>query len=562
MEQFRKAVEEILKKEVKGAIALEIPQNPAMGDFAFPCFGLAKELKKNPAAIAQELAGKLNPKAPIQKIEAKGPYVNFFIVKENMAEAILHAVTKENGTYGATKGKKEKVLLEFPSPNTNKPLHLGHLRNIFLGMSISNILEFLGNRVYRVNLNNDRGIHICKSMLAYQKFGKGREPDKKSDHFVGDFYVLYNQKLKEMPALEQEAQSMLRKWEEGDKEVRALWKQMNQWALQGFEMTYCRLGMVFDKTYNESAFFDKAKVMVEEGLKKGVFERQEDGSVLAPLEQYGLPNKVVLRKDQTSIYITQDMYLAKKKFEDFKIDRSIYLVGSEQNLHFQQLFKILELLGYPWAKQCLHLSYGMVYLPQGRMKSREGRVVDADDLLEEMEKLAAAEIRKRHPELKEKEVKERAKQIGHGALRFFILKVDAQKDMVYNPEESIAFEGETGPYVQYAHARICSILKKHGKKIPEKGDFSLLNSPEEKQLIKALATFPETVHAAAMHYRPSLLCQYLISLAQACNEFYHQHPILQAEEKRRDARLLLISCIRQVLENGLSLLGIEAPGEM
>jgi len=400
-------------------------------------------------------------------------------------------------------------------------------------------------------------------MLAYKKWGEGKMPDDiKSDHFVGKFYVIYNEKLKEHPELEEEIQDMLKKWEEGDKEVLKLWKLMNSWAYNGFEETYVKLGINFDKYYYENEFYDKGKDIVQKGLKKGIFQKDEKGNIYVDLEQYKMPNKILLRADGTSIYITQDIYLAQLKFKDYKLDESIYVVGSEQNLHFQQLFKILELLGYEWAKRCYHLSYGMVYLPEGKMKSREGTVVDADDFIQNMVDLAKVEIRKRYQDLNEDEIEKRARIIGLGALKFWMLRVDHHNDINYNPKESLSFEGETGPYVQYAHARVCAIIRKHGKDINKKADLSLLTHDIERKVLMMLYNFPETVREAASHHRPSNVARYLLELAQAFNEFYHECPILQEKDELRDARLAMISCVKTVIHTGLHLLGIESPEVM
>src|SRR3989344_881795 len=369
----------------------------------------------------------------LDKVAPNGPYINFYLNKKNLSTSVLHKIQQQKENYGQ-QSFGEKIMIEFSSPNTNKPLHLGHVRNISLGDSISRILSFLGNDVIKGCLVNDRGIHICKSMLAYKKWGHNKNPDKKSDFFVGDFYVLFAKKATEHPELEQEAQEMLRLWEKGDKEVVALWKKMNEWVYAGFEETYAKLAVSFDKYYYESAIYLFGKEIAQEGLKKEIFF-DKDGAIVAPLQEFGLPDKVLVRSDGTTIYITQDLYLALKKFEDYKLNRSIYVVGSEQNLHFQQLFAILKKLGHKFADGCYHLSYGMVNLPEGKMKSREGTVV----------------------------LQQRGKQVGIAALKFHMLKIDAAKDMVYNPKESISFEGETGPYVQYTHARISSILRKHGE---------------------------------------------------------------------------------------------------
>ena len=539
-------------------IKLEVPPDPQMGDFAFACFPLSKQYRKSPQEIAKDLSRRFPTNPLIQKVVAEGPYVNFFLNKAALASQLLPAIKKQGEKYGHSSITKEKVLIEFPSPNTNKPLHLGHLRNIFLGQALSSILSCSGARVIPVNLLNDRGAHICKSMLAYEKWGKGKKPDKKSDHFVGDFYVLYNQHASKDSELEKEVTQMLVLWEKGDKGVRALWKLLNAWAIKGFDQTFQRLGVRFEKTYKESEFYDKAKEVVFEGLRKGIFEKGEEGEIFVDLSP--LPKKVLLRADGTSIYMTQDMYLAQEKARDFSPDRSIYIVGSEQNLHFQQLFKIFELMGFSWAKDCYHLSYGMVYLPEGKMKSREGTVVDADDLLDQMEILASTEIKKRYKDLPEKEIKKRSIMIGHGALRFYLLRVDPVRDMTYDPKESISFEGETGPYVQYTHARICSMLRK--AKLASKVDYSLLSTKEEKHLLSLLSSYADTIADAAKQYRPSILARYLLDVTQSFNDYYAKHQVLCDDATLRNVRLAFVDSVRQVIANGLGLLHIEAPEEM
>src|SRR3989338_763556 len=368
------------------ALSLETPPEPHLGDFSFPCFQLAKELKKSPVDIASSIIIKLKPSRLIERIEQKQAYINFFISTKALAESTLKEILK-NKKYGKTKTVQKKIVIEYPSPNTNKPLHLGHVRNILLGGAVARLLQFQGNTVYRANLNNDRGIHICKSMLAYQKWGKGREPDKKSDHFVGEWYVKFAQELQKNPGLEQEAQEMRRKWEAGDKNVRELWKRMNSWALHGFRETYDQFNLKFDKEYFESEIYEKGKQLVLDGVKKKIFEPDSTRAVVVDLEKEGMEKKVLLRSDGTSVYITQDLYLAKLKYQDFRMDRSVYVVGSEQNYHFKVLFTLLKKLKVPSADACYHLSYGMVYLPEGKMKSREGNVVDADDLIEDMVEL-------------------------------------------------------------------------------------------------------------------------------------------------------------------------------
>ncbi len=547
MKYFKKKIAEDVGKstelEEKQVFSLlERPPDPKMGDFALPCFAFAKEFRKSPVEIAKELSTQIKSKL-LDSSKPVGPYVNFFLNDEVVAELTLGEILKEKHT------EKGRVLIEICSPNTNKPLHLGHLRNIFLGESVSLLYEKVGNEVVKTCIINDRGVHIAKSMLAYKKFG-GDQPNKKTDHFVGDYYVLFNEKAQDNPELEEQAQELLRKWEAGDPDTRALWKKMNSWVYKGFQETYNKLDFDFDAKYYESEIYKKGKEIVEEGLKKGIFTKKE-GAVVAELEN--MPDKIVLRSDGTSVYITQDLYLAEKRYDDYHPKKQIYVVASEQNLHFRQLFKILELLGRKWAKDCYHLSYGMVNLPDGRMKSREGTVVDADDIIAEMRELAKKEVEKRHADISNDELQERSRAIGDAALRFYILKIDPVKDMVYDPEESISFEGETGPYVQYTYARICSVLRKTNYK---EIDYSLLKQDLEKRLVRMLADYREVVIDSAKQHKPSLLCRYLLDLCQLFNEYYHEHRILTGDELEK-TRAALIDSVRQVIENGLGLLKIE-----
>ncbi len=539
---------------------LEIPPSQEMGDFAFPCFSLAKSMKKAPNMIAQELAQKIGSDNIIKEVRSVGPYLNFFVNKEMMAEKVLKVIFKDKD-YGKCKPNKKVVLVESPGPNTNKPLHLGHLRNLILGHSILHIFGFNGYETHLVDVVNDRGVHICKSMLAYKKWNKKKEPDKKSDHFVGDMYVLYSKHQTE--ETEKEIRVMLKKWEEGDPETIALWKKMRKWCLDGFKETYKKFKFLHEKQYFESNTYKGGKEIVQEGLKTGIFEKDDDGSVFIDLNKFKLDKKILQRSDGTAVYMTQDLFMASERYKDYKMDKMTYVVGSEQIYHFNVLFKVFELLKRPFTKGCHHLAYGMVNLPEGKMKSREGTVVDTDDLLDEMIGLAKVEIKKRSPKISAKEMDDRAYKIAMGALRFFILKMDPYKDMVYDPKESISFEGETGPYVQYAYARICSIFRKYGEKVDDKVDYGLLKTNEEAKIIKLLEDYPLKVKEAAEHYKPSLIARYLLDLAQAFNEYYHSQRILQAEsEELVKARLFLIDCIKQVLKSGLALLVIEAPEEM
>jgi len=548
-----KSLKKITKlKEEEINNILEIPPDKKFGDYSFPCYSLAKKIKKDPNAIAKFISSEI--KSPlIEKTQIIGPYLNIFLDKQKITKLILNEINKKKDKFGSQKQGK-KIIIEYCAPNTNKPLHLGHLRNISLGESISRISSFLGNKVTRINLVNDRGVHIMQSMLAYKKWGENKEPNKKSDHFVGDFYVMFSRKADDK--LNKEAQDLLLKWESKDKETILLWKKMNKWALDGFEETYKRLGIKFNKTYYESEHYNKGKDIVTKGLKKGVFKEDKDNNITADLSPYNLPNKILLRGDKTSIYITQDLALAEIKFKDYNPDLSIYVVASEQSLHFKQLFAILDQLKSKAAKKCYHLSYGLVLLPEGKMKSREGKVVDADNLLDEVIKLAGEELKSRNREITE----EKTSKIGIGALKFYLLKMDPVKDMTYNPKESISFIGETAPYVQYAHARICSIMKR--TKLPKKINLSLLYLPQELELSSILSRFPDVVEESSKSYKPYMIANYLVELTKEFNKFYDTINILNAEPEIRDTRLFLILAVKQVISNGLYLLGIEAPEEM
>ncbi|MBU2099912.1 arginine--tRNA ligase, partial [Candidatus Micrarchaeota archaeon] len=509
---------------------IEVPPSRELGDYSFPCFKLSKELKKDPKEIALNLKQKIESKklSFIKKTETKGPYLNFFLDYSFLANALIPEVLKQKNKFGLnSSGKKKKIMVEYSSPNTNKPLHIGHLRNDSIGMSLSNIIKANGFDAVKAILINDRGVHISKSMLAYQKFGKGKTPNKKSDHFVGDYYVLFNQKAKQNSELEKEALGLLEKWEKKDKKTIALWKKMNAWALQGIFQTYKKFGSEFDVIYKESEQFGKAKKIIDLGMQKKVFIKDSEKNIIVDLEKFNLGKKVVLRKDGTSIYLTNDLVLSVEKFNQFKLEKNIWVVGSEQKFYFQQLFKTLELLGFNWVPKCLHYSYGMVYLPEGKMKSREGKVVDADDLIKELIELAKKELQKRNPSIKEKELNKRAETIGLGAIKFFLLKTDAVKDINFNPEESISFEGETASFIQYAFARCTSILRKTKK--PIKYEFNNL-TPEEENLISVLSLFPEKVVFSFNSLSPHILCHYLLELTSVFNVFYQKCNVLNEEK--------------------------------
>jgi arginyl-tRNA synthetase len=563
MELFKKYVIKALEKEIGqfDVNLIEIPPISEFGDFSFPCFSLSKQLRKSPIEIAKELAIKLDKGKFIKKIEPFNAYLNFFIDYKEISKQILN---KNNFNQLFNKDnlniENKKIMVEYASPNTNKPIHLGHLRNIILGRTVSILRKKINDDVIQSCLINDRGIHICKSMLMYQRHGNQKEPTKKSDHYVGDFYVMFNKELMTNPKLEEDAQDLLVKWENNDYETVKVWEKMNKWAIDGFNETYKKLNVNFDKFYYESKIYKEGKNIVEDGFKKKVFVEIDD-AIVADLEEFNLGKKVLLRHDGTSLYMTQDIYLAKLKFDEYNLDESVYVVASEQNHHFKQLFKILELLNIDSVKNCHHLSYGMVYLPEGKMKSREGTVVDADNIIDEVINLAKIEIKNRHKELDEKEINIRSQIIGLCALKFFLLKTDPIKDMVYNPKESISFEGETGPYIQYTYARLSSIIRKSNITIDENIDYNLFNENEIK-LIKKLSFFQSIVLESSLNYKPSSLCRYLIDLAQELNEYYHNTPILNSKEDEKKAKLLLIEFARKTIKEGFELLGIDVLDEM
>ena len=477
-------------------------------------------------------------------------------------------------------------MIEYSSPNTNKPLHLGHVRNNLLGWALANVMQANGNKVVKTNIVNDRGIHICKSMLAWLKYGNGETPEtsgKKGDHLIGDYYVAfdkhYREEVKELVAkgmdeeqakqeapLIKEAHEMLVKWEQNDPEVRGLWKKMNEWVYAGFDETYKALGVSFDKIYYESNTYLEGKEKVEEGLEKGFFYRREDGSVWADLTKEGLDEKLLLRSDGTSVYMTQDIGTAKLRFQDYPIDKMIYVVGNEQNYHFQVLSILLDKLGFKWGKDLVHFSYGMVELPNGKMKSREGTVVDADDLIATMiadaRQMSADKVNKLEG-ITEEEAQEIARIVGMGALKYFILKVDARKNMLFNPEESIDFNGNTGPFIQYTYARIRSILRKAGEvNLADLAKDTEL-SDKEISLIQHLQGFQAAVKQAGTDYNPSCIANYCYELVKEYNQFYHDFSVLREEdEKKRQFRIALSAAVSQVIKNGMGLLGIEVPERM
>ncbi|MDR0557562.1 MAG: arginine--tRNA ligase [Treponema sp.] len=553
------------------SVVAEIPPQSGMGDLGFPMFAYAKLLRKAPPQIAQAALEKLaafsgGATAFPGAAKVMGPYVNVFLDRaETVRELLKESDPEEKGGFGKPDTLKgARIMLEFSSPNTNKPLHLGHLRNDILGESMSRILAACGADVRKVCIINDRGVHICKSMLAYQTYGEGKTPEServKSDHFVGKWYVQFNQMSKEDPGAEEKAQDMLRKWEAGDEEVTALWKKMNEWAVTGMKETYKRTGVSFDAYYFESKTYLLGKDEIARGLEKGVFYKADDGAVMIDLSAEGLGEKALLRKDGTSIYITQDIGTAIFRHEDWAFDRLIYVVGSEQQRHFKTLFSILDKLGYEWAKNLCHLSYGMVNLPEGKMKSREGTVVDADDLLDSLKEMALQEIKEKEREETVGNPDEIAEKVALGALHYYLLQVSAAKDMLFNPKESLSFNGNTGPYLQYMGARISSMLRKaalkDGAAARAAARPEMLSGDAEWEVVKTLFDYNSAIAAAAEKMDSSLLAAYLYSLSKAFSRFYHDCPILNADNPDlATARLALSEAALFVLKDALNLVGI------
>ena len=593
--ELQSVLEQKVKEAVKSIFDAELPtvefqptRKDFEGDITVVIFPMLRVVKGNPVDIGTKIGAFLEAnvaeisrfnvvKGFLNLVVSDGYYLNFF-------NSIL-----ENENYGYQKpNSKDVIMVEYSSPNTNKPLHLGHIRNNLLGYSVSEILKAAGHKVYKTQIINDRGIHICKSMLAWQKFGKGETPESsglKGDHLVGKYYVafdkFYKEEIaqlgsegkekkdaeKEAPIL-LEAQEMLRKWEAGDKEVVQLWKQMNGWVYEGFATTYKNLGVDFDKLYYESDTYLLGRDVVKEGLEKGVFFKKEDGSVWIDLTDEGLDEKIVLRADGTAVYMTQDIGTAIQRVTDFPdINGMVYTVGNEQDYHFKVLFLILKKLGYAWAEKLYHLSYGMVDLPSGKMKSREGTVVDADDLVKNMED-TAAEISQELGKLdgySEREKKNLYHTIGLGALKYYILKVDPKKRILFNPEESVDFQGNTGPFIQYTYARIQSILRKTVDKEQDLKGFQNLEGlhPKEKELIKLIQLFPEKIQEAADNYSPALIANYTYDLVKEFNSFYQQVSILGEEDgAKRSIRVLLSKKVGETIKLAFKLLGVEVPERM
>ncbi|WP_315545919.1 arginine--tRNA ligase [Prevotella koreensis] len=594
-----KVVKELYGQDVdRTAVQLQKTRADFEGNLTLVVFPFLKISKKKPEDTAQEIGERLiKETAVVASFNVVKGFLNL-VVSQSAWISLLNDINKD-ADFGYKKAGEDSqlVMIEYSSPNTNKPLHLGHVRNNLLGWSLSRIMEANGYRVVKTNIVNDRGIHICKSMLAWQKWGNGETPEtsgKKGDHLIGDYYVLFDkhyreeisllkpkfieqglsekeaeEKAKQEAPLIKEAHDMLVKWEQNDPEVRALWEKMNSWVYAGFDETYKALGVGFDKIYYESQTYLRGKAKVEEGLEKGLFERHEDNSVWADLTDEGLDKKLLLRSDGTSVYMTQDIGTAEMRFNDYPIDKMIYVVGNEQNYHFQVLSILLDRLGYKWGKELVHFSYGMVELPNGKMKSREGTVVDADDLIDVMTDDArrTADEAGKNADLTEQEKQSIARIVGMGALKYFILKVDARKNMLFNPEESIDFNGNTGPFIQYTHARIKSIMRKAEAMginidgIATSGD-AVLNE-KEIELVQKMNSFATAVEQAGKDYSPSGIANYCYELTKEFNQWYHDFSVLNADnEQTRITRLVLAKNVAKIIKNGMALLGIEVPERM
>ena len=567
------------------------------GNLTLVVFPFLKLSRLKPEGTAQQLGDYLAQHCKVvQRFNVVKGFLNLTIAPAAWISLLNRIDSEPRFGEKAVNEQSPLVMIEYSSPNTNKPLHLGHVRNNLLGWSLAQIMEANGNRVVKTNIVNDRGIHICKSMLAWKKWGNGATPEstgKKGDHLIGDYYVAFDQhyraelaeltakfkaegmtdeeaekRAKEDSPLMKEAHDMLVRWEQGDEEVRALWKKMNDWVYQGFDETYKAMGVGFDKIYYESETYLEGKAKVEEGLAKGLFFRKPDGSVWADLSNEGLDQKLLLRADGTSVYMTQDIGTAALRFKDYPIDKMIYVVGNEQNYHFQVLSILLDRLGFKWGKELVHFSYGMVELPNGKMKSREGTVVDADDLMEEMVSAArrTSEELGKFADMTENERNDIARIVGMGALKYFILKVDARKNMLFNPEESIDFNGNTGPFIQYTYARIRSIMRKaeaEGIVLPSVLPDTLPLNEKEVQLIQKLNSFETVVEQAGKDYSPSGIANYCYELTKDFNQFYHDYSILNAESaEAKTLRLALAKNVAKTIKNGMQLLGIEVPERM
>lgn len=575
------AVKELYGQEIAPQmVTLQKTKKEFEGNLTLVVFALLRVSRKSPEATAQEIGEYLvKNDGNVAKFNVIKGFLNLSISDSSLIELLQKIDADDDFGKKPVTDESPLVMIEYSSPNTNKPLHLGHVRNNLLGWALSQIMAANGNKVVKTNIVNDRGIHICKSMLAWLKWGNGETPEsssKKGDHLIGDYYVLFDKKNKEQAAglaegeetpLMKEAREMLVKWEANDPEVRALWQKMNSWVYDGFGETYKALGVGFDKIYYESDTYLVGKKKVEGGLESGIFFRKDDNSVWADLTADGLDQKLLLRSDGTSVYMTQDIGTATLRFQDFPIDKMIYVVGNEQNYHFQVLSLLLDKLGFSWGKDLVHFSYGMVELPNGKMKSREGTVVDADDLIETMiaDARHTSDEAGKFVDMEEGEKQEVARVVGLGALKYFILKVDARKNMLFNPAESIDFNGNTGPFIQYTYARIRSIMRKAEEQKISINASAISGDLNEKEiaLIQQMNSFPNAIEQAANDYNPSSIANYCYELTKNFNQFYHDCSILQAEsEEKKLVRLVIAKNVAKIIKTGMSLLGIEVPERM
>lgn len=594
--KIEKFLQEKIKETLNKLYGVDFPEETIQiqetrkefkGDYTVVVFPFLKASKKAPEATANEIGENLKANCQaIGEFNAVKGFLNITLSLALWLDQLKEIEKTENFGIVPITADSQLVMVEYSSPNTNKPLHLGHVRNNLLGYSLACILKANGNKVVKTNIVNDRGIHICKSMLAWKKWGEGITPEKagkKGDHLIGDFYVLFDKKYREevnslmttglskeeaeaASPLMEEAREMLRKWEAGDQEIRTLWSMMNEWVYAGFDETYKALGVDFDKIYYESETYLEGKDLVLEGLKEGKMYKREDGSVWADLTSEGLDEKLLLRADGTSVYMTQDIGTAKQRYEDYPIDRMVYVVGNEQNYHFKVLSIILDRLGFKWGKDLVHFSYGMVELPEGKMKSREGTVVDADDLIESMITDAREAAGSHFDGMSEEEAAEVSRKVGLGALKYFLLKVDPKKNMMFNPAESIDFNGNTGPFLQYTYARICSLMRNAAEKgieIVELDSTKALPNEKESTLIRKISSLPSVIKEAGDNFSPALIANYAYDLAKEYNQYYHDYPVMKEEnEAIRNLRLHLASEVARTLNTALSLLGMEMPERM
>lgn len=573
---FREVIVAMLQPRIRMDAAeiepkIEIPSDESLGDYAFPCFFLAKAMRSAPAAIAMEIAAAIGNDSGrsklIERVQATGPYINFFVNKSALAAAVIEAVSKLSDDYGASKKTNRTIMVEYFHANTHKAVHIGHVRNICLGESLCRILEFSGNKLVRVNYQGDIGPHVAKCLWGIRNLNVGKLPATNRLRWLGNVYVQANTAVEGNEQLEAEVKQMLLKIYEGDKELNGLWKETRQWCLDEFGEMYKEFGVKYNEFYFESEVEFPAREMSRQLLKEGIAQ-ESDGAVIIDLKPYKLGVFVLLTKDGTALYSSKDIALARKKMSKYNLDKSVHVVGREQELHFKQLFKTLELIGgkeKEFAAKSFHLVYGLVMLPGGKMSSRAGSVVFYDDLRSELLSLASAEVKKRHSDWNESQIAAAAKKIAFAALKFGMINRDNEKELVFDWEQAMKLEGETGPYVQYAYARICSVFRKHGKQLlqPQKIDYSALTTTAaEIKVIKLIREFPTVVAAAAQQLKPALVSRYLLDLSQAFSSFYNDCPILTAEPAIRDARLLLCQSVKQVLGNGLRLLAIDVLEEM